>query len=228
MKTNWWLQQRTSENAERRAAAPSDPKPHIDVLSATKAPTPTFVFSIINDAATTQQEINKTNVWQGMGCLPGRDIEWVVYQDRDGTGNELSTRSWQGMSCLPGRDREWVVYQDQDGTGNELSTRMGQGMGCAPRPERDGQWVVSQNGTGNEFFTRKRWTRRWDDGVLEREPDCSTVSSVRDLGWLKLLWRQPSQGETICRQSCLSNHLKRINRCWQCHQFKDKSASCKS
>ena len=44
---------RTSEHAERRAAASSDPKPHIiDVLSAT------MVFSAMKDAATTKQEIN--------------------------------------------------------------------------------------------------------------------------------------------------------------------------
>ena len=57
-KTNWWLQQRTSEHAERRAAAPSDLRPHIDVLSATKTAAPALVFSVISDAATTQQEIN--------------------------------------------------------------------------------------------------------------------------------------------------------------------------
>ena len=44
---------------ERRVAAPSDPKPHIDALSATKTATPTLAFSVINDAATTQREINK-------------------------------------------------------------------------------------------------------------------------------------------------------------------------
>ena len=42
-----------------RAAVPSDPKPHIDVMSAIKTAIHTFVFSAISDAATTQQEINK-------------------------------------------------------------------------------------------------------------------------------------------------------------------------
>ena len=41
---------------ERRAAAPSDPKPHIDVMSAIKTAIPTLVFSAISDAATTQPE----------------------------------------------------------------------------------------------------------------------------------------------------------------------------
>ena len=43
----------------RRAAAPSDPKPCIDVMSAIKTAIPTLVFSAKKDAATTQQEINK-------------------------------------------------------------------------------------------------------------------------------------------------------------------------
>ena len=46
------------EHAERRAAAPSDPKPHIDVMSAIKTAITLLVFSAISDAATTQQEIN--------------------------------------------------------------------------------------------------------------------------------------------------------------------------
>ena len=37
----------------------STPKPRIDVLSATKTATTTLDFSVISDAATTQQEINK-------------------------------------------------------------------------------------------------------------------------------------------------------------------------
>ena len=44
---------------DKRAAAPSDPKPHIDVMSAIKTAIPTLVFSAISDAATTQPEINK-------------------------------------------------------------------------------------------------------------------------------------------------------------------------
>ena len=56
--TKWWLQQRISEHAERRTAAPSDPKPH-DVISAIKTAIPTLVFSDISAAATTQQQINK-------------------------------------------------------------------------------------------------------------------------------------------------------------------------
>ncbi len=40
-------------------SAPSDPKPHIDVMSAIQTAISTLVFSAISDAATTQQEINK-------------------------------------------------------------------------------------------------------------------------------------------------------------------------
>ncbi len=47
------------ERAERRAAAPSDLKPYIDVMSAIKTAIHTLVFSAISDAAATQQEINK-------------------------------------------------------------------------------------------------------------------------------------------------------------------------
>ncbi len=50
--------QRKNEHAERRAAAPSDPKPHIGVMSAIKTAIHALVFSAINDAAATQQEIN--------------------------------------------------------------------------------------------------------------------------------------------------------------------------
>ena len=50
--------QRTSQHTERRDAASSDPKPHIDVVSATNTATPTSEFSAIGDAATTEQEIN--------------------------------------------------------------------------------------------------------------------------------------------------------------------------
>ena len=50
---------RRNEHAERRTAAPCDPKPHIDVMSAIKTAIPTFVFSVIISDATTQQEINK-------------------------------------------------------------------------------------------------------------------------------------------------------------------------
>ena len=53
------IPQRTSEHAERRAAAPSDPKLHIDVMSARKTATLASGFSVINDAGTTQQVINK-------------------------------------------------------------------------------------------------------------------------------------------------------------------------
>ena len=67
-KTNWWLQQRTSEHAERRTAATSDPQPHTYVLSATKTATPTLVFSAISDAVTTQQQINKIKK-QTLGCI---------------------------------------------------------------------------------------------------------------------------------------------------------------
>ena len=56
---NWWLQQKTNEHAYRRAADPSDPKPHIDVMSAIKTAIQALVFSAISDAAATQQEINK-------------------------------------------------------------------------------------------------------------------------------------------------------------------------
>ena len=45
-------------SGQARAAAPSDPKLHIDV-SSTKIATPILGFSAINDAATTQREINK-------------------------------------------------------------------------------------------------------------------------------------------------------------------------
>ena len=48
-----------NEHAERRAAAQSNPKPHIDVMSAILTAFPTLVFSAISDAATTQPEINK-------------------------------------------------------------------------------------------------------------------------------------------------------------------------
>ena len=47
------------QHAERRAAAPSDPKPHIDVNSGIKTAIPTLDFSAISDAAMTQPEINK-------------------------------------------------------------------------------------------------------------------------------------------------------------------------
>ena len=47
------------QHTERRAAAPSDPKPHIDVMSAIKTAIHALVFSAISDAAATQQEINK-------------------------------------------------------------------------------------------------------------------------------------------------------------------------
>ena len=67
-KPNWWLQQPTSEHAERRAVAPSDPQPHTYVLSATKTATPTLVFSAISDAVTTQQQINKIKK-QTLGCI---------------------------------------------------------------------------------------------------------------------------------------------------------------
>ena len=43
----------------KEGSSSSDPKPHIGVLSATKIATPTLGFSAINDAATTQREINK-------------------------------------------------------------------------------------------------------------------------------------------------------------------------
>ena len=45
------------------AAIPSHLRPHIDVISATKAVTPEFVSSATIDAATSEQEINtiKTN-----------------------------------------------------------------------------------------------------------------------------------------------------------------------
>ena len=58
----------TSEHAERRAVAPSDPQPHTYVLSATKTATPTLVFSAISDAVTTQQQINKIKK-QTLGCI---------------------------------------------------------------------------------------------------------------------------------------------------------------
>ena len=48
-----------NERAERRAAAPSDPKPHIYVMSAIKTAIHALVFSAISDATATQQEINK-------------------------------------------------------------------------------------------------------------------------------------------------------------------------
>ena len=54
--------QLTNEHAERRAAAPSDPKPHIDVMSAIKTAIHTLVFSAISDAAATQQEVNKIKI----------------------------------------------------------------------------------------------------------------------------------------------------------------------
>ena len=41
------------------SAAPSDPKPHIDVMSAIKTSIQAVVFSAISDATATQQEINK-------------------------------------------------------------------------------------------------------------------------------------------------------------------------
>ena len=41
--------------------APSDPKPHIYVMSATKTATPALVCSATSDAATAQQDINKIN-----------------------------------------------------------------------------------------------------------------------------------------------------------------------
>ena len=47
-----------SEHADRRAAAPSDLRPHIDVLAATKTAIPALVFPVISDAATTHQESN--------------------------------------------------------------------------------------------------------------------------------------------------------------------------
>ena len=54
-KTNYWLQQRTREHVERRAAIPSDPKPY-KVMSATKTVIPTSISSARSDAATAQQE----------------------------------------------------------------------------------------------------------------------------------------------------------------------------
>ena len=57
----------SSKHTERRAATPSDPKPHIDVMSAIKTATPTVVFSAISDAATTQQEINLARNQGGSG-----------------------------------------------------------------------------------------------------------------------------------------------------------------
>ena len=59
------------EHAEKRAAAPSDPKPHIGVMSAIKNTIPTLVFSAISDAATTQPEINKikNKKTKSLGCI---------------------------------------------------------------------------------------------------------------------------------------------------------------
>ena len=48
-----------SVHTERRAAAPSDPRPHIDVVSATKTATAVLACSATSDAATTQPENNK-------------------------------------------------------------------------------------------------------------------------------------------------------------------------
>ncbi len=50
--------QRTSEHAERRAAIPSEARPHINVISVTKTVTPALVYSAASDVATVQQEIN--------------------------------------------------------------------------------------------------------------------------------------------------------------------------
>ena len=44
-----------NEHAERRAAAPSDLRPHIVVMSARKTATPTLVCSASSDVATSQQ-----------------------------------------------------------------------------------------------------------------------------------------------------------------------------
>ena len=52
------IPQRTSEHAERRAAAPSDPNPYCRCVSARKTATLASGFSVINDAGTTQQVIN--------------------------------------------------------------------------------------------------------------------------------------------------------------------------
>ena len=68
-KRNWWLQQRTTEHAERRASAPSDPKPHIDVMSAIRTAFPTLAFSTTSDATTTQQEINTRQKTKTLGCI---------------------------------------------------------------------------------------------------------------------------------------------------------------
>ena len=45
-------------DAERRAAIPSGPRPHRDVISATKNVTPVLVSSATSDAVKAQQEIN--------------------------------------------------------------------------------------------------------------------------------------------------------------------------
>ena len=65
------LQQWTNELAERRAATPSDPKPHIDVMSAIKTDISTLVFSAISDAATTQPESHtiKNKKTKTLGCI---------------------------------------------------------------------------------------------------------------------------------------------------------------
>ena len=50
---------KTEEDSLLTAAIPSHLRPHIDVISATKAVTPEFVSSATIDAATSEQEINK-------------------------------------------------------------------------------------------------------------------------------------------------------------------------
>ena len=63
------------------AAIPSHLRPHIDVISATKAVTPEFVSSATIDAATSEQEINKIKNKQktlGLGC----SLSLIVISDR--------------------------------------------------------------------------------------------------------------------------------------------------
>ena len=57
---------RTNEHAVSRAAIPSDPRPHIDVMSAIKTATPAWVSSATSDGATAQQEIRMYHPWSSL------------------------------------------------------------------------------------------------------------------------------------------------------------------